>query len=49
MAFKVASSFKGKAKHDTSSEDDDDKMSLFVKRFSKFMVKKGYCARRKKS
>ena len=24
-------------------------MTLFVKRFGKFMVKKGYCARRKKS
>jgi hypothetical protein len=28
---------------------DDEKMALFVKRFSKFMVKKGYYARRKKS
>jgi hypothetical protein len=28
---------------------DDEKMALFVKRFSKFMVKKGYRARRKKS
>ena len=28
---------------------DDEKMALFVKRFGKFMVKKGYCARRKKS
>jgi hypothetical protein len=28
---------------------DDEKMALFVKRFDKFMVKKGYCARRKKS
>ena len=56
VAFK-ATSFKGKAKQDTSSEDegsfswddDDEKMALFVKRFSKFMVKKGYRARRKKS
>jgi hypothetical protein len=28
---------------------DDEKMALFVKRFDKFMVKKGYRARRKKS
>ena len=59
MAFKVGSSskFKGKAMQDTSSEDegsfswdddDDEKMTLFVKRFGKFMVKKGYHARRKK-
>jgi hypothetical protein len=27
----------------------DEKMALFVKRFGKFMVKKGYRARRKKS
>jgi hypothetical protein len=28
---------------------DHEKMTLFVKRFGKFMVKKGYHARRKKS
>jgi hypothetical protein len=28
---------------------DDEKMTLFVKRFGKFMVKKGYHAKRKKS
>ena len=52
-----ATSPKGKAKQDTSSEDegsfswddDDEKMALFVKRFGKFMVNKGYRARRKKS
>jgi hypothetical protein len=57
VVFKATSSLKGKAKQDTSSEDDDssfddmddEKMALFVKRFGKFMVKKGYCARRKKS
>jgi hypothetical protein len=57
MAFKATSSSKGKAKQDTSSEEDDssfddmddEKMTLFVKRFGKFMVKKGYRARRKKS
>jgi hypothetical protein len=57
VAFKATSSSKGKAKQDTSSEDDDssfddmddEKMALFVKRFGKFMVKKGYHARRKKS
>jgi hypothetical protein len=57
VAFKATSS-KGKAKQHTSSEDegsfsydddDDEKMTLFVKRFGKFMVKKGYHARRKKS
>ena len=48
VAFKATSS-KGKAKQDTSSEDDDswdddddEKMALFVKRFGKFMLKKGY-------
>ena len=52
VAFK-ATSYKGKAKQDTSSEDDgswdDEKMTLFVKKFGKFMMKKGYRARRKKS
>ena len=46
-----------KEKQESSSEDedlsfdemDDEKMTLFVKRFGKFMVKKGYRARRKKS
>jgi hypothetical protein len=60
VAFKAASSSKskGKVKQDESSEDDeymsfdeldDEKMALFVKRFGKFMMKKGYRARRKKS
>ena len=57
MTFKAASSSKGKAKQEISSEDecssfdelDDEKMALFVKRFGKFMVKKGYRARKKKS
>jgi hypothetical protein len=57
VAFKATSSSKGKAKQDTSSEDecfsfddeDYEKLTLFVKRFGKFMVKKGYRARRKKS
>jgi hypothetical protein len=48
VAFKATSSSKGKAKQDTSSEDDDsnfddmddEKMAIFVKRFGKFMVKK---------
>ena len=56
VAFKATSS-KGKAKQEASSEDEDlsfdemdgEKMALFVKRFGKFMVKKGYRARRKKS
>ena len=55
VAFKATSS-NDKAKQDTSSEDDgswgdddDEKMALFVKRFGKFMVKKGHRARRKKS
>ena len=30
-------------------EIDDEKITLFVKRFGKFMMKKGYHARRKKS
>ena len=53
VVFKATPS-KGKAKQDTSSEhdgswdDDDEKMALFVKRFGKFMMKKGYHARRKK-
>ena len=53
VAFKATSS-KGKAKQESSSEDedlsfdeiDDEKMALFVKRFGKFMMKKGYHARR---
>ena len=47
VAFKATSS-KGKAKQESSSENkdlsfdemDDDKMDLFVKRFDKFMMKK---------
>ena len=47
VAFKATSS-KGKAKQESSSEDkdlsfdemDDEKIALFVKRFGKFMVKK---------
>ena len=50
VAFKATSSSKGKLKQETSSEDDcssfdegdDEKMALFVKRFGKFMMKKGY-------
>jgi hypothetical protein len=57
VAFNATSSLKSKAKQDTSSEDDNssfddmdyEKMALFVKRFGKFMVKKGYHARRNKS
>jgi hypothetical protein len=57
VAFKAISSLKGKAKQDTSSEDDnsnfddmdDEKIALFIKRIGKFMVKKGYRSRRKKS
>jgi hypothetical protein len=54
MAFKATSS-KAKAKQESSSEDlsfvemDDEKMAVFVKRFGKFMVKKNYHARSKKS
>jgi hypothetical protein len=56
MTFKATSS-KGKANQESSSEDedlssdemDDEKMALFVKRFGKFMVKKGYRVRKKKS
>ena len=57
MAFKASSSSKGKAKQESSSEDegsfsfdelDDEKMALFMKKFGKFMIKKGYHARRKK-
>jgi chemotaxis protein histidine kinase CheA len=53
VAFKATSSSKGKAKQETSSEDDDssfddmdnEKMALFMKRFGNFVVKKGYCNR----
>ena len=51
VAFKATSS-KGKAKQESLSEDedlsfdemDDEKMALFIKRFGKFMMKKGYRA-----
>jgi hypothetical protein len=36
-------------KKEKKDEMDDEKMSLFMKRFGKFMVKKGYHTRRKKS
>ncbi|XP_066333284.1 uncharacterized protein [Miscanthus floridulus] len=57
VVFKATSSSKGKAKQEESSndeypntcdEEDGEAMSLFVKRFGKFMMKKGYRARRKK-
>ncbi|XP_066333233.1 uncharacterized protein [Miscanthus floridulus] len=57
VAFKATSSSKGKAKQEESSndecpstcdEEDGEAMALFVKRFGKFMMKKGYRARRKK-
>ena len=59
VAFKAASSskIKGKTKQEASSEDEDSSacddedmdMALFVKRFGKFMKKKGYHERTKKS
>ena len=58
VAFKATSSSKGKAKQEDSSEYDEcmsfdeldvEKMALFVKRYGKFMMKKDYHARRKKS
>ena len=57
VAFKATSSSKGKAKQESLGEDEDssfdefndEKMALFVKRFGKFMVKKGYHARTNKS
>ena len=56
VAFRATSS-KGKAKQESSSEDedscfdefDDERMALFVKKLGKFMVKKGYRARRMKT
>jgi len=57
VAFKATSSSKGKAKKEEPSDDDcpsacdeedDEKMALFVKKFGKFMIKKGYGARMKK-
>ncbi|XP_066360876.1 uncharacterized protein [Miscanthus floridulus] len=59
VAFKATSSSKrkGKAKQEESCDDDssnacedeDEEMAIFVKRFGKFMKKKGYHARREKS
>jgi len=56
VAFKASTS-KGKAKVESSSEgeacscdsDEDKEMALLVKKFGKFMKKKSYWARRKKS
>ena len=56
MAFKATSS-KDKAKQESLSKDedlsfdemDDEKIALFVNRFGKFIMKKGYRGRRKKS
>jgi len=50
LAFKATSSCKGKSKakqeessaDDSNACDDDEEMALFVKRFGKFMKKKGY-------
>jgi hypothetical protein len=58
VAFKASSSSKGKAKEESSSDSDssfsiddldDEKMVLFAKKFGKFIMKKGFRARRKKS
>ncbi|XP_066341120.1 uncharacterized protein [Miscanthus floridulus] len=59
VAFKAGASSKskGKKKKDESSDeecssahdDEDEEMALFVKRFGKFMKKKGYGARRRKA
>jgi hypothetical protein len=57
MAFKATTS-KGKSKIESSSDEDsssynsddiDEKMTLFVNQFGKFIKKKGYRARRKNS
>ncbi|XP_066333600.1 uncharacterized protein [Miscanthus floridulus] len=59
VAFKASTSSsmsKGKAKKEESSEDegssahdDEEEMALFVRRFDKFIKKKGYGARRRKA
>jgi hypothetical protein len=59
VAFKASTSSrsKGKAKQESSSDEessscedeDDEKMALFVKQFGKFMKKKGYRTRIKKT
>jgi hypothetical protein len=57
VSFKATTS-NGKSKIESSSykdssscdsDDIDEKMTLFVKQFSKFMKKKGYRARRRKN
>jgi len=55
VAFKASSSkSKGKAKKEESSEDEevsdiaDEALALFVRKFGKFMKKKGYGARKKR-
>ena len=55
VAFKASSSkSKGKAKKEESSEDeeasdiDDEALALFVRKFGKFMKKKGYGARKRR-
>jgi hypothetical protein len=57
VAFKATTS-KGKSKIESSSDEDsnscdsddiDEKMTLFVKQFGKFMKKKGFRARRRKN
>jgi hypothetical protein len=54
VAFKASSSSKnkGKSKEETSSDDEDasgiggEAMALFVRKFAKFVKKKGYGARK---
>jgi hypothetical protein len=56
VAFKASTSFKnkGKSKKEESSKDedasdiDDEAMALFVRKFGKFMKKKGYGARKRR-
>jgi hypothetical protein len=59
VAFKVdtsSSKSEGKAKKEESSvdehasgdDDEDEEMALFVRRFGKFMKKKGYGARKRR-
>jgi hypothetical protein len=54
VAFKASSSSKNKGKKQEASDDkdasdiDDEAMALFVRKFGKFMKKKGYGARKRR-
>jgi hypothetical protein len=58
LRYQISTTSKGKSKIESSSDEDssscnsddiDEKMALFIKQFSKFMKKKDFRARRRRT